>query len=343
MLRIFNQQEVEKTLNILDVMAAVEKAYLLNSQKEVVQFPTVVHFFPNDEGDMDIKSGCIDSENLMGMKMMTFMEGNIEQGLPPLMGCLMLFDRKTGQPLLLADAASVTNLRTGAAAGVGVKLLARADAQTMLLVGCGGQAAACAAAALVARPGIKKLLCCCRSLKKAEDFAAQLPQVLAQYLEAIPKEHPGYATAKAAFEVEVVGTTPQDGAPMADVILTVTTAHEPVIMRDWIKPGVHISCIGADMEGKQELDGKIMADARVFCDDIEKTGQFGEMASAIKAGLLSVEAIAGEIGEVIAGTKPGRTADSQLTVFDSSGISTQDILAAAMLLANKNGGTAVEF
>lgn len=333
MLKIYNQHTVETNLNILDVIDAVEDAYRLHAAGEVTLFPTVVHFFPGEEGDMDIKSGCVDSLGLMGMKMITYLENNSRKALPPLMGMQMLFDRATGQPLALVHAPSVTALRTGAAAAVGARLLARPDATTLLLLGCGQQAAACAAATLVACPQIRQVLCCCRSLSKAKDFAAALPALLRErYLAAIPADHPGRAAAEAAFAVPCAATTPEAGARFADIILTVTNSREAILQYEWLREGTHLSCIGADMEGKQELDPAIVAAARVFCDDIGKTSRYGEMQTAIRQGLFAVEQIAGELGEVIAGKKQGRTDPRQITLFDASGIAAQDILSAAVLL-----------
>ena len=344
MLKIFNRQAVEKALNLYDAMTAVEKAYRLTSRKEVTLFPTVVHFFPGEEGDMDIKSGCVDSEGLLGMKMITYMEENPGKGLPPLMGCLMLFDRVTGAPLALVDAPSVTNLRTGAAAGVAVRHLARPDTQTLLVVGCGGQAAACVAAALIARPGIRRVLCCCRSLEKARDFAAALPGLLQDRdLAAIPQDSPGHAIAREGFAVTAEATTPREGAPQADVILTVTPSRTPILRREWLKEGVHLSCMGADMEGKQELDEAILPAARVFCDDIGKTSRYGEMELAILHGVFGVEQIAGELGQVIDGSLPGRTDPRQITLFDSSGIAPQDLLTAQLLLQLPGGYQSADF
>lgn len=338
MLRVFNKNAVESSLNILDVMEAVEKAYLLNSKKQVTLFPTVVHFFPGDEGDMDIKSGCVDSEGLIGMKLITYMEGNSTKALPPLNGCLMLFERATGLPLALVDASSVTNLRTGAAAGVGAKYLARRDSETALLVGCGGQSAACAAALLIACPGIKRLLCCCRSVEKASVFAAGLAHTLEErYLAAIPADHVGRTAAEKAFAgVEITGVATEEGARQADIIVTVTSSRTPVIKREWLKAGTHLCCMGADMEGKQEVEESVVADARVFCDDLAKAATLGEVKTAINNGVIRPEQLAGELGQVIAGELAGRTDNRQLTLFDSSGISAQDILTAALLLTKPN-------
>ena len=138
-------------------------------------------------------------------------------------------------------------------------------------------------------------------------------------------------TSGAALPVSLEAQTDVEQAVrQADVILTATPSREAMICRQWVKPGTHISCVGADMSGKQELDARILADARVFGDDIAQCMSVGECEAAVKQGLLT--ALAGEIGAVIAGELPGRTDEEQITVFDSTGIALQDLASAAVIL-----------
>ena len=110
----------------------------------------------------------------------------------------------------------------------------------------------------------------------------------------------------------------------ADVVVTVTPARGPIVMDDWIAPGTHIAAIGADKGGDQELDPKILRRARIFVDDIRQCRTDGEINVPLRQGLIKESDIAGEIGEVITGRKPGRTSDSEITLFDSTGIALQD-------------------
>jgi alanine dehydrogenase len=110
----------------------------------------------------------------------------------------------------------------------------------------------------------------------------------------------------------------------ADVVVTVTPARGPIVMKDWIAPGTHITAIGADKAGDQELDPKILQRARIFADDIRRCRTDGEINMPLRQGLIKESDIAGEIGEVITGKKPGRTSDSEITLFDSTGIALQD-------------------
>ena len=110
----------------------------------------------------------------------------------------------------------------------------------------------------------------------------------------------------------------------ADVVVTVTPARGPIVMNDWIAPGTHIAAIGADKAGDQELDPKILQRARIFVDDIRQCRTDGEINMPLRQGLIEESDIAGEIGEVIIGKKPGRTSESEITLFDSTGIALQD-------------------
>ena len=116
----------------------------------------------------------------------------------------------------------------------------------------------------------------------------------------------------------------------SDIILTATPCRDGLIQTDWIRPGTHLSCIGSDMEGKQELEETLLAKARVFCDDLAQVVAVGECEKAVKKGLLSPEAIT-EIGDVLLGKAPGRQSEDEITVFDSTGIGLQDLMVASVL------------
>ena len=110
----------------------------------------------------------------------------------------------------------------------------------------------------------------------------------------------------------------------ADVVVTLTPARGPIVMDAWIAPGTHIAAIGADKKGDQELEGKLLTRARIFVDDIRQCRTDGEINVPLSEGLITEADIAGEIGEVITGRKPGRTSDEEITLFDSTGIALQD-------------------
>ena len=137
----------------------------------------------------------------------------------------------------------------------------------------------------------------------------------------------------------------KEAVEQSDVILTITRSTSPLIMKDWLKPGTHLSCIGADMVGKEEIDPEIFRTASSFADDAKQCCTVGEMEIPAKMGILSPETVTGEIGEVLAGMKPGRVSDEDITVFDATGLAALDLLTAktAVRTAEEKGlGTTVE-
>ena len=123
----------------------------------------------------------------------------------------------------------------------------------------------------------------------------------------------------------------EEAVKISDIILTATPSREALIRAGWVKPGTHFSCIGSDMEGKQELEIELTAGAKVFADDLNQVVAVGECEKAVKAGLLKPEDIT-EIGKVILGEAPGRTSEDEITVFDSTGIGLQDLMTASMVI-----------
>ena len=123
----------------------------------------------------------------------------------------------------------------------------------------------------------------------------------------------------------------------ADIIITITRATKPIISRDWVKPGTHLSCIGADMPGKEEVDPAILRDAVVYVDDVDQCVNAGECELSVKGGYMTREHISGQIGEVLLGAKKGRTSADEITVFDATGLALLD-LAVAKKVVEENGG-----
>ena len=146
-------------------------------------------------------------------------------------------------------------------------------------------------------------------------FAAACPDRLR---EGFGIEREGVAIQPAGDLGEAVG--------QSDVVITITPSRAPVIRREWVRPGTHFSCIGADMEGKEELDPELFRDARVFADDIDQCLRVGELELPVKQGIITREQVAGEIGQVLAGTLPGRTDPEQTTIFDATGLALLDLV-----------------
>jgi ornithine cyclodeaminase/alanine dehydrogenase len=318
-----------------DAVKAVEQAYVLNAEKGVVLFDTVFHDFEEGQADMDIKSGTIDKAGVFGFKLMSWFGDNAAKGLPTLMGTIMLFDRATGAPLVLLDGASITGMRTGAAGAIGTRYLARPDSSELLMVGAGNQAPFQLAAHLMLMDNIRTVrVYDPLSYEASVAFCAGIKHMLAtRFLPAFADDPALQTRLRQKYSVDFIPVKDlQVATGPADIIVTATPSRKPLVMRDWLKPGTHLSCMGADMAGKQEIDGTIFAAARVFVDDIEKTSKTGEMELPIRDGLFSKQDIVCEIGQVIAGRNPGRLSASETTIFDATGLAAQDILTARELL-----------
>ena len=325
--RLINGEEIKAILDMDTVIAAVEKAYALKVSGQAELFPIVCHEFKGEDSEFDIKSGSMDGAGVFGMKLVSAFYGNDAYGLPRLMGTILVFDRKTGSLKSMMDGTLITNMRTGAAGAVGVKYLARPDSETLLLLGTGAQAGPLTRATLRVMPGIKHIIAA----------NVHTPGRTEAFCEGLREEYgPG-------IEVTAVDTMEglEEAVKSADIILTATPSKEALIQADWVRPGTHLSCIGSDMEGKQELDVKLTAAAKAFCDDLGQVVSVGECEKAVKQGLLRPEDIT-EIGDVILGKAPGRTSDEDITIFDSTGIGLQDLMTASMigdLAEEKNIGT----
>lgn len=322
-LKVLTRRDVAAALTMPAVLGCVRDAYTRKAQGQTAVWPSVEFHFPEDLGVMDIRSGYLGGTELHGAKLLNNFPGNAESGLPTLTGLLMVFDSTTGLPLAVMDASRITSMRTGAAAGLGAAALARPDSHTLLLVGTGYQALFTLAGVLVAMPRVNRVLVCdpldpAREQPFSASAAARLSAELA-------------LTDLGTIEVLPCGGL-ERGLAEADLVVTVTRATEPFIPARWVRPGTHLSCIGADMHGKQELDPQLFRYARTFVDDLHQCMSFGELELATTLGIMTAETVAGELGEVLGGTKPGRLSPEDITVFDATGLALLDIATAGVVL-----------
>lgn len=318
---VLNGAAIEKLLTIPMAVEAVEQAYLEKNKGDAALWPMVFHEFDPGHADLDIKSGNLDGLGFYGLKVVSWFGANPDRSLPALYGTSLLFDLATGAPKALLNAGPITDFRTGAAGAIGAKYLARPDAETLLMAGTGALAPYLIAAVLYLLPQIKTVYVA-NPHHPAQSTAACkaiVPQV-EKLLSACGGCH---AAIIAAPDLE-------EAVKQSDVILTATPAHEPFLKAEWVQPGTHISCVGADMSGKQEVESALFAIAKVFGDDTAQCLSVGECEIPYKTGVFSGDIC--EIGSVISGAASGRTNASDITIFDSTGIALQDIATAAALL-----------
>ncbi|MCD1294309.1 alanine dehydrogenase [Methanocella sp. CWC-04] len=323
MARLLSMEDVKRTITMDDVLPAVEevfKEYALGK----TYMPSKIYLDIPGYGDFRAMPSYVPSINTAGLKWVNVHPENPRKGIPTVMGTIMLSKPETGEILSIMDGTYVTDMRTGAAGGVAAKYLARKDTSVIGLVGSGEQAwTQMLAYKCVFGDRIKLVKVYSRTLSHAEKFAKRVQDKM------------GY-NAKAFEKCE--------DAVDADLVATVTPARSPVVMSGWIKPGTHINAIGADAPGKQELETELTLRSRIFVDSYDQTSHSGEINIPWGQGLLNEKMLAGSIGEVIAGIKPGRTDDEEITIFDSTGLAIQD-MATAHIVYEKSmkGNMGTEF
>lgn len=318
-IRIISAAEVEQLFTVKMALEAVEKAYTAKEGGSGSVWPMVFHDFETGVADLDIKSGDLDG--VFGLKLVSWFGENPSRGLPELYGTLLLCARESGAPLALMNAGGITGLRTGAAAAVGAKYLARPDSKRLLMVGCGAQSPYLVAATLCAMPGIESVVLAnphnpSKAVKKLPAMREKVTALLAG------------SGAERSFEFTATDSL-EAAVREADIILTATPAREPMIKAEWVQPGTHLSCIGADISGKQEIDSDVFAAARAFGDDRAQCFAVGECEIPHRDGILTELT---EIGAVMLGKALGRLTSDDVTVFDSTGIALQDLASAAVIL-----------
>ena len=230
------------------------------------------------------------------LKWVTSFPGNPAQGLPTVTGLVLLSDATNGMLKAAFDAGAVTALRTGAAAVIAAETLAASDARTAAVIGAGVNGAAA-----------------------VQTFAARGREVLLFDLD----------ESRMRDVAQRVGARPttRDEALQADLVVTVTPGREIVFPRDSIRPGQHVSLMGADGPGKQEIAIDELTRVRVFCDDWEQASHNGDLFHAVDAGVLKRDAVT-QLGDVLTGSAEGRRSDDESTIFDSTGLAIQDLAIA---------------
>jgi alanine dehydrogenase len=251
--------------------------------------------------------------HVCGLKWVNVHPANPLKGLPTVMAKVVLNDPETGLEWADLDGTFLTNYRTGAAGGVAVEVLSRPDSARLGVIGAGEQARTQIMAIMKVRPIQEIIICDCartRAQTLRDDMAAQ-------------------------YSVPVrLAPDSRETALASDILITVTFSEVPLVMRDWVRPGTHINAIGADAQGKQELDPEILKAARVVVDDWAQASHSGEINVPLSKGDVTREMIYGSLGELVAGKKPGRQSPEEITVFDSTGLVIQD-LALGLAIFNR--------
>jgi alanine dehydrogenase len=307
---ILTQKEVQKILplsQIKKVINVVERAFFDFAKGESQMPPKMYLTFKEFDGDLRIMPSFSKNLLMAGTKIVNVHPQNPKKGLLSVMAVIVLNDPKTGMPLALMDGTWITVLRTGSASAVATKYLARKAAKTLGVVGAGFQAIT----QIVAISKVKKLKEIVVYDVK-EEAIEKLSKILAKEKIKIKKGSLEEVCQK-------------------DILVTATPAREPIVKKEWIKPGTHINAIGADAQGKEELDPEILKLAKIVVDNFEQASHSGEINVPLAKGLIKKENIFGELGEVVSGKKPGREKEEEITIFDSTGLAIQDLYTATLV------------
>jgi alanine dehydrogenase len=324
-MRVLSDNFVAEHMTMARSIQLVEAAFAASALRAAVVFPVVVEFIPEQEAMFGIKSGYLSPAatpaatsvhtanglvQTLGLKAGGYWMRNQERfGLPGHTSVMLLFDMTNGSPVALVAANAITSLRTGAAGGVAAKHLARPESRIAAVIGAGDQARMQVHALREVRP-IEELRVWARRPEAAEQYASEW--------------------GASGLRVQVVPDV-RDAVAGADVVITTTPSFEPLVRDAYVAPGTHVNAIGSDARGKRELETELLRRSKVVVDRLAQSVAIGEMQHAVNAGLLTPEAVHAELGEVCAGLKPGRTTEDEITVFDSSGVTIQDLALAGYL------------
>jgi len=304
---LLSRQDVERLLQPQECIAAVEDAFRKLAQG-TVPLPGILGMHAGD-GSFHVKAGflTLDRPYFAAKLNANFPQNGARHALPTIQGVVILSDAANGVPLAIMDSMSITALRTAAATAVAAKYLARRDCETALICGCGGQAAAQLRALLTVRnPHV--VWAYDQDNVRAAGFAASMERELG--IDVRPSATLG------------------DAVAASRIVITCTTSRRFFITQDMVRPGTFIAAVGADHEEKQEIEPRLMAEAKVVTDLAAQAAAIGDLHHAISAKVMTEDRVHAELGEVVAGKKPGRTRDDEITIFDSTGTGLQDVAAA---------------
>ncbi|ABR62507.1 ectoine utilization protein EutC [Sinorhizobium medicae] len=299
-----------------EAVACVEEAFHALATKAVAMPPILRLDIPEHRGEVDVKTAYVPGLDGFAIKISPGFFDNPKLGLPSTNGMMVLLSSKTGlvQALLL-DNGYLTDVRTAAAGAVAARHLSREDASIATVFGAGMQAGLQLEALALVRP-IREARIWARDAGKAEAAAREM-------------------TDKLGFAVSAV-VDPVAAVSGADIIVTTTPSETPVLKAEWLQPGQHVTVMGSDTEHKNELDPHAFARATYVADSLRQTRRLGELHHAIAARLVPAEAEFAELGQVIAGMKPGRTRAEEITIADLTGTGIQDTAIATLAFARAN-------
>jgi alanine dehydrogenase len=322
---VIGQRDVRRLLPVGDCIEVMADALAALARGEAVQPLRTVHRLPGSGRLLGVMPGHLGPIDAPGVKVISVFGGNHGTELDTHQGAVLLFEGGRGRLVAVIDATEVTAIRTAAVSALATRVLAREDAGDLALLGSGTQARTHLAAMAAVRQ-LRRVRVWSRDRERAAAFAA---------------------AAASAHACEVIAVaSPRDAVSGADLVCTVTASPSPVVEGTWLAPGAHINAVGACVATARELDAEAVARGRVIvCRRESALSEAGDLILARAEGAIGDDHIAAELGEVLIGTREGRRADDEITIFKSLGLAIEDIAAAQVIYerARREGaGTAID-
>jgi ornithine cyclodeaminase/alanine dehydrogenase-like protein (mu-crystallin family) len=324
---VLSHAQVLELLPIKECIAVMREALIALAAGEAHQPLRTIIRPPDASGVMGLMPAYMSGGRAaFGLKAICIFPGNPAKGKDAHQGAVLLFSADTGDLLAIMNASAITAIRTASVSAVATDLLARLDACNLAIIGSGVQARSHLVAMSQVRI-IKRCRIASRHIEHARKFSEEM--------------RPDFS-----FRLEPVKTV-DEALEGADLIVTATTAVEPIVRREWLLPGAHLNVVGSSTPNAREVDSETMAAASLFVDRRESTiNEAGDYLFAVRDGVIGPDHIRAEIGEVLRGDKPGRTSSEEITLFKSLGLAVEDLFAAEYVYRKakqSNVGTWVEF
>ncbi len=306
---IVSESIAQHLVTMEDAIAAVEAVFATLGRDQAYSYPVVRESVGATTAVFGVKSGFDAEGMVLGLKAGGYWPANAGRGLSNHQSVTVLFDQATGRARAVVSANYLTGIRTAASSALAAKYLARSDARVLGIIGTGTQAP-----------------------YQVRAISALLPLARVVAWNRSPERLDAFGRDVGALGLPFEAATKQEVARQADVLVTVTSAASALVEKSWVRAGTHVSAMGADTAGKQELSPELVAAASVYVDSIEQAISIGECQHAHRRNMLPRDAIKGTLGQLVNHAVPGRTSPDEITIFDGTGIALQDLAVAALAL-----------
>lgn len=322
---LLSEKQVQDLIDIDELIATLEQAHIQCSTGRAVMPVRLVVPLPQIHGRITSMPGCLNDDNALGMKVVTYFQENPKRGLPAILATIMLFSVETGKMIAVMDGSYITAIRTACASAMATRALANRETPVLGILGAGVQA----------RAHIQAL----SRVRKLQQIKIYSPSGISA--TKIRKD----MESDVGFGVKVAASA-EDAVKHSDIVVTVTTAKEPILKSEWLNAGIHINAVGSHRPDLREVDGATLARAKVVVDSREAImTECGDILLALKEKSIPEDVIHAEIGEVLAGMKSGRESAGEITLYKSVGIAIQDVATANLVYhraLDRKVGTQVE-